>query len=197
MGNQSIFLFCLSLLLSLFQQWVWLQLLMLSLTLRFLLLHTLVFRICYSNGSSLGPFYQQPLEPLISEGCINYLLDSDDYSYIDWAVLLVAAWNFLDSHCVKQFCKYPCLCLCYSFFFQGLLPCRISTTHSQDSHSHPLKFASKLQKFKNVMLFLFFTNITMSMQLFHVNTKIIKLKVMERWCVIPLCTLWISFIAIG
>lgn len=150
-----------------------------------------------SNSSSLGRFYQQPLEPLTSEGYINYLPDSDDYSFIDWAVLLVVAWHFLDSNCVKQFSKSPCLCLCYSFFFQGLLPCRITKTHSQDSHSLPLKFASKLQKFKNVMLFLFFTNITMSMQLFYVNTKIIKLKVMERWCVIPLCTLWISFIAIG
>lgn len=81
----------LSLFLSLFQQWVWLLLVMLSLTLRFL------FRLWYSefaiSNSSLGPFYQQPREPLTSKGCVNYLPDTDDYSFIDWAVLLVVAWN--------------------------------------------------------------------------------------------------------
>lgn len=112
----------LSLFLSLFEQRVWLLLVMLSLTLRFL------FRLWYSefaisNSSSLGPFYQKPRETLTSEGCVNYLPDSDDYSFIDWAVLLVVAWNFLDSHCVKQSSKCPCLCPCYSFFFQELLPC--------------------------------------------------------------------------
>lgn len=78
-GGTLIFLF-----LSLFLQWVWFLLLLLPLNVRFLLLQTLEFDIFTS--SMLGP-----LGALTSEGSINGHPDSDDYSFLDWAVLLEVA----------------------------------------------------------------------------------------------------------